>query len=150
MAKNKFTKEQIEILRLNPYTSFVSEEMIGYTKEFKEEFWKRMQAGDKTRKILTDLGYDPEMLGKSRMISVYSQVKQEAASPHGFRDRSTGKPTPESPNAGQYMGIPENLALQRMQMDLLHMRQELDFVKKILSTGQNAQKEKKKVKKEEN
>lgn len=148
MAKYKFTKEQIEILRLNQYTSFVSEDMIGYTKEFKEEFWKRMQAGDKTRKILTDLGYDPEMIGKSRMISLYTQVKQEAASPRGFRDRSMDKPLQESPNSGQYAGISENLALQRMQMDLLHMRQELDFVKKILSTGQNAQKEKK-TKKEE-
>lgn len=143
MAKYKFTKEQIEVLRLNPYTSFVSEDMIGYTKEFKEEFWKRMNAGDKTRKILTDLGYDPEMLGKSRMISVYLQVKEEAASRMGFRDRQTNKPAQPPVHQGEYVGFPENVALQRMQMDLIHMRQELDFVKKILSTGQNAQTEKK-------
>ncbi len=83
------------------------------------------------------------------MISIYTQVKQEAASPHGFRDRSMERPLQEAPNSGQYMGVSRNLALQRMQLDLLHMRQELDFVKKILSTGQNAKKETKKNKKED-
>lgn len=133
MAKNKFTQEQIEKLRLNPYTYSVTETTLRYTKEFKEEFWRRIQDGDKTRKILTDLGYDPDMLGKSRMISVYTQVKEEACSKDGFRDFSTRTCNPKSPNAGKYDGIPENLVMQRMQTDLIHMRQELDFLKKVLA-----------------
>lgn len=133
MAKNKFTQEQIDKLRLNPYTYSVNESTLRYTKEFKEEFWRRLQDGDKTRKILKDLGYDPEMLGKSRMISVYSQVKEEACSKEGFRDFSTRTYNQKPPHSGQYEGIPNNLAMQRMQSDILHMRQELDFLKKVLA-----------------
>lgn len=133
MAKNKFTQEQIDKLRLNPYTYSVNENTLRYTKEFKEEFWRRLQDGDRTKKILTDLGYDVEILGKSRMISIYNQVKEEAASPEGFRDYGTRIRSQKSPNAGKYDGIPENLVMQRMQTDLIHMRQELDFLKKVLS-----------------
>lgn len=38
MGTNKFTKEQMEQLRLNPYVEKVSETTITYTTAFKERF----------------------------------------------------------------------------------------------------------------
>ena len=141
MAKYKFTEEQMEMLRLNPYTFSVTPDMIRFTKEFKEEFWKKYQEGYSTRKILKDLGYDSEMIGKSRMISIYQQVKTEAASPQGFRDPDTNHFKAINPNNGQYQAVPDNLAMQRMQKDMIHMRQELDFLKKLLNSASQQDKQ---------
>ena len=74
------------------------------------------------------------MLGKSRLISVYQQVKNEAASKQGFRDRSSTK-TSFVMSDGDYSSIPDNQAMVKMQNDLNHMRQELNFLKKILSSN---------------
>ena len=38
-AKKKFTPEEVEVLRANPYTEKVSEEQISFTLAFKEAFW---------------------------------------------------------------------------------------------------------------
>ena len=133
MAKYKFTEEQMEKLRLNPYTFSVTPDQIRFTREFKEEFYKRLQDGDSTRTILRDLGYEDGLLSKSRMISIYQSVKTEAASPTGFRDPQKRKTGSYNPTQGDYDGVPDNIAMQRMQKDLKHMRQELDFLKKLLS-----------------
>lgn len=132
MAKYKFTEEQMERLRLNPYTYSVTPDQIRFTKEFKEEFFRRMQDGALTRKILKDLGYDEDLFTKSRMISIYQSVKTEAASPRGFHDPEQ-KLSAFNPNQGKYEGVSANLAMQRMQKDMIHMRQELDFLKKMLN-----------------
>lgn len=46
MERNKFTPREIQILKNNPYTYSVTEYNIFYTKEFKEEFWRRYQEGE--------------------------------------------------------------------------------------------------------
>lgn len=133
MVIHQFTEEQMEKLRLNPYTFSVTPNQIRFTKEFKEEFFRRLQDGDTSRKILRDLGYSDDLISKSRMISIYQSVKTEAASPNGFTDPNKRKTSVYNPNQGKYEGVPDNIAMQRMQKDLSLMRQELDFLKKILS-----------------
>ena len=49
----------------NPYTLHVSTTQITFTNAFKEEFWRRYQDKDTPRTIMYDLGYDPEVLGRS-------------------------------------------------------------------------------------
>jgi len=137
MAVHQFTEEQIEKLRLNPYTFSVTPNQIRFTKEFKEEFYRRLQDGDTSRKILRDLGYSDDLISKSRMISIYQSVKTEAASPRGFSDPNKRKFNSYNPNQGNYDAVPDNIAMQRMQNDLKHMRQELDFLKKLLSFGED-------------
>ncbi len=58
MTRNhsKFTKQQINIFQLNPYTYRISESTIRFTLEFKKEFWKRYQAVQYPPRSLTDLG----------------------------------------------------------------------------------------------
>ena len=40
MHRNKFTVEQVEILREHPYVRYVNEAVVSFTVEFKEEFWR--------------------------------------------------------------------------------------------------------------
>ena len=67
MSIRSFTKEEQAILRENKYTYSVSANTISFTIEFKKEFWKRYQAGQRPRHIVEELGYDYQMLGESRV-----------------------------------------------------------------------------------
>ncbi len=131
MAK-KFTKKEITLLKKNPYTLSVSESTLKFTKDFKEEFWRRYQLGDYPKKILTDMGYNLELLGDARIISIYQNIKREAYSEHGFHEGTVRK-DPKSIKQ-DFSHLPSEQALVRMQHELLYMRQELDFIKKIIKT----------------
>lgn len=78
MKRNTFTKRKIQILKSNPYTYRVTESQIFYTKEFKEEFWRRYQEGETTRKIVEELGYDLDMLGTARLSGLQINIKKQA------------------------------------------------------------------------
>lgn len=119
----------MKILRENPYTYSVSEKTLRFTKAFKEELWARYQMGDKPRKILTDLGYDPEMLGKNRVISIYIHVKREAESPEGFRDFGCRRPSSPYKREEKSKGVSDNQAIRRLQNELTYVRQEMELKK---------------------
>lgn len=67
MKKTRFTLEQMEELRANPYTEYVSEKTIQFTPVFKNEFWYQYTQGKGPSKIFRELGYDPETLGQYRI-----------------------------------------------------------------------------------
>jgi hypothetical protein len=130
MQTKLFTPQEIEILRENPYTLSVTEETIRYTLPFKQEYWRRHTLGQSATHIFIELGYDVSILGKGRVYAFASHVKKEAASKTGLHEGTyrRGLRT-DIPN---YTGMSNNEALARMQRELLYMRQELEFVKKII------------------
>ena len=62
----------------------MTESQIFYTKEFKEEFWRRYQAGETPRAIVEALGYDPDMLGQYRINGLQINIQKQAQRPEGF------------------------------------------------------------------
>lgn len=76
MNRNKFTKREIQLIRNNPYTYRVTESQIFYTKEFKEEFCRRYQAGESPRTIVEALGYAPDMNGQYRISSLQINLQK--------------------------------------------------------------------------
>ena len=52
IRRNKFTAEQVEILRGNPYVRNVNEDTVSFTVEFKEEFWRLYAEEDMAAYIL--------------------------------------------------------------------------------------------------
>ena len=66
MAKN-FTQEEIEILKNNKYTAYVDEKILRFTVAFKIAFMELYRQGVPPRKILPDLGYDLDIIGKARL-----------------------------------------------------------------------------------
>lgn len=132
MNRNKFTKREIQILKNNPYTYSVTESQLFFTKDFKEEFWRRYQAGDSTRKIVEELGYDPDMLGTSRLSGIQMNIQKQANSPTGFTE---GKGRRKQLKSGLYSvdENPSDETIVKMQHELMYLRQEVEFLKKISS-----------------
>lgn len=139
-AKRKFTEEEIRILAANPYTYRVTEKTIRFTLAFKEEFLRRDKEGYSVKQIFIDLGYDYEMLGKRRCEGVRQHVVHEAISESGLHE---GTLFPKiKPSSRDYTTLPESKAIEYMQHELLYLRQEVEFLKKIISQDNGAKRKK--------
>lgn len=136
----EYTSKQIRELEKNPYVYKVTKHKLYFTAKFKEEFWIRYQAGNTPRKILSDLGFDLSYFGQKQIDSITQGIKKQALSRNGFKEgqsrenRIAIKPTDE-----QELSSPQSI--QRMQNELLYLRQEVEFLKKIISAD-NARKKK--------
>ena len=134
MNRNKFTKREIQLIKNNPYTYAVTESQICYTKEFKEEFWRRYQEGEKPRVIVEALGYDPDMLGQSRINGLQINVQKQANSDEGFtQGKGPGRKRKLQRELYDVENKPTEETLVKMQHEILYLRQEVEFLKKITS-----------------
>ena len=126
MGTNRFTEEQQELLRLNPYVDKVSETSITYTEEFKERFYQEYKAGNMPSAILQGMGFEPRMLGRKRIDRFVVNVKKYEVQGEDFHDRrkeSNGRPrtkdlTPEE-------------EISRLEHQVRYLKQENEFLKKV-------------------
>jgi len=121
---NKFTAEQVEILCGNPYVRSVNEDVVSFTTEFKDEFWhlyseEKMSAYD----ILCHMGLDYHMLGSSRVQGITNNIKRERRRYGEFRG------TRSADTSGK---LPPNQEITRLRMEVEYLRQEQEFLKKII------------------
>lgn len=126
MAK-AFTPEQKERLRSNPYTYKVSDRQIHFTAEFKEKFYQLRQEGLSLNEVITSLGYDPEMLGEKRIDGISHLINKAVREGKGFREGVAPRTSildEERPELTR-----ENFL--KMQHELLYLRQEVEFLKKL-------------------
>ena len=127
MQWKEFTQEELMELRSNPYVKSITPKMVRFTTEFKEKFWELYQEGTSPIAIVTNLGFDPEVLGMSRINGIMQHIKETAGSGEGFRDYRQSNTLVE--NIGD---MTPSKALIRMQHELIYMKQELEFIKKII------------------
>ena len=130
MNQKHFTEEEIDSLKKNPYTLKIDEKRISFTAEFKDFFWQRYQAGDPPKLIFNELGYDTHILGKKRVDGIVKKIRDRAISGVGFSNeiyRSRNKI-----KSSQAITEPTHQNLAYMQNELLYLRQEVDFIKKII------------------
>ncbi|MDO4188843.1 MAG: hypothetical protein Q4D29_07610 [Lachnospiraceae bacterium] len=133
MERNKFTPREIQILKNNPYTYRVTEYNIFYTKEFKEEFWRRYQEGESPRMILEALGYDPDILGQARVTGVQINIKKQAEREGGFTEGKSHRRKGYKKELYSVEEKPNDETIVKMQHEILYLRQEVEFLKKITS-----------------
>lgn len=126
----QYSTKEIRELKANPYTLKITKYQLSHTVKFKEDFWIGYQAGNSPRKIIADLGYNPDMFGQKRIDSLVQKIKKQALSGYGFT---------EGPNRTKRLPIKKTEAvfdtpqsLEQMQHELLYLRQEVEFLKKIL------------------
>ena len=93
-------------------------------------FWKRYQAGQSPSRILADLGYDVDALGKRRIQAIRDHIRKEAASPKGLHE-GNALCRKRRPHSTDYSAVPKEQAVELMQHELLYLRQEMEFVKKL-------------------
>lgn len=135
MTNKKFTQEEMDILRKNPYVVSVCPTKITYSLAFKKFALEQAQQGFKSTQIFPKAGFDPEMLGKPRMIAALKQIKREAASPEGLREPK-GKSREERLAAfakENYEKKQTKVAIRELQKKIVHLEQQIEFLKKIQS-----------------
>ena len=129
----EYTPKQIKKLEANPYTLKVTKNKLYFTIKFKEDFWINYQAGNAPRKILSDLGYDLEYFGQKQIDSIVQRIKKEALSGNGFREgENRERRIPMKATNREELSSPQSI--ERMQNELLYLRQEVEFLKKIIMT----------------
>ena len=128
MAK-LFTHEEQEILRANPYTLSVNDQQIKFTIPGKRFILNEYEKPDVSLKqAFRNAGYDPDLLGPSRIRSAIRRMREEAASPKGFREPSISSRLAEEDLTRKRTAT----AIKELQRELLKTQQELAFLKKIL------------------
>ncbi len=127
----EYTEKQIKELKKNPYVFKVTKHRIYYTAKFKEEFWISYQAGNTPRKILTDFGFDLSEFGQKQIDSLVQRIKKQALSGNGFSEGGNRqRRLPMKATAESELSSPQSI--ERMQNELLYLRQEVEFLKKII------------------
>lgn len=135
----EYTAKEMKLLKANPYTFKITKNKLYFSIEFKEAFWTAYQAGMAPRKILEDLGYDLEMFGQKQIDSIVQRIKSQAQSVNGFRqgENRTRRKKDE-------LCIPEGTAIESGEAlmgilnEVKYLRQEVEFLKKIVKTENTA------------
>lgn len=136
----EYTPKQIKKLEANPYTLKVTKNKLYFTIKFKEDFWINYQAGNAPRKILSDLGYDLEYFAQKQIDSIVQRIKKEALSGNGFREgENRERRIPVKATNREELSSPQSI--ERMQNELLYLRQEVEFLKKIIMTNNSKKRE---------
>lgn len=136
----EYTEKQIKELEKNPYVYRATKHKLYYTAKFKEDFWISYQAGNAPRKILSDFGFDLKIFGQKQIDSIVQHIKKQALSGNGFTEgENRQRRVPVKATAEEELSSPQSI--QRMQNELLYLRQEVEFLKKLITTD-NAKREK--------
>ena len=131
MPGKAFTQEEIRILRENPNTFEVSTYRLAFTKEAKERILELSAAGKSARGIVIELGYDPEMLGNSRIKNIAYHVRQEAESEHGIHQGYV-KRSMKRITSSQIAELEESAeSYAKLKNEIIYLREEVEFLKKI-------------------
>ena len=124
-----YMRQELEFLRSNRYTYKVTTSKIFFTAEFKEAFYQKRQDGLTLKETILALGYDPEVLGEKRIDGISHLINKAVREGKGFTEGIKPRTSildEECPDLTR-----ENFL--KMQHELLYMRQELEFLKKISS-----------------
>ena len=136
----EYTAKQIKELEKNPYVYKATKHMIYYSAKFKEDFWTSYQAGNTPRKILVDFGFDLSMFGQKQIDSLVQHIKKQALAGTGFSEGSN-RTKRMAMKATDEIEVSSPQSIERMQNELLYLRQEVEFLKKII-TAENSKKKK--------
>jgi hypothetical protein len=126
-------------LKANPYTFKVTKNKLYFTAKFKEDFWVSYQAGNAPRKIMQDLGYDLSIFTQKQIDNYVQRIKKEALSGNGFSEgENRERRVPMKATKEEDLSSPQSI--ERMQNELLYLRQEVEFLKKIISADNSKRK----------
>ena len=127
----EYTAKQIKQLEKNPYVFKATKHRLYYTAKFKEDFWVSYQAGNTPRKILTDFGFDINIFGQKQIDSLVQHIKKQALAGNGFTEgENRQRRVPMKATLEEELSSSQSI--ERMQNELLYLRQEVEFLKKII------------------
>ena len=89
---------------------------------------------------MTDLGYDLSMFTQKQIDNYVQRIKKEALSGNGFTE-GENRTKRVAMKATDEIELSSPQSIERMQNELLYLRQEVEFLKKII-TAENSKKKK--------
>ena len=129
MSKSSFSIKEQELLGQNPYTFRVSAKQITFTTEFKEAFWKMYSEERLCPETIVELlGYDPALLGISRISGIQQHIKSEMQGPTSHHNERRGRRRCKLNTSDGDSG-PKSL--EEMWQEIQYLRQEVEYLKKI-------------------
>lgn len=132
--KRLFTPEEIELFEKNIYTYKVSESVIKFTDDFRDDFWRLYLTDMPVKEIFATLGYDAEILGTKRIDGfVYHLRKERLTNEQRINSISRTSRLRRPPADLKYSDMKAKEAIKAMEIELTYLRQEVDFLKKIYS-----------------
>lgn len=135
----EYTAKEMKLLKANPYTFKVTKNKLYFTVEFKEAFWTAYQAGMAPRKILADMGYDLEIFGQKQIDSMVQSIKRQAQCGNGFRQGENRRHRKKDGLSMMDGTSPKSKeALEGICNEVKYLRQEVEFLKKIVKTENTA------------
>ena len=136
----EYTAKQIKQLEKNPYVFKATKHRLYYTAKFKEDFGVSYQAGNTPRKILTDFGFDINIFGQKQIDSLVQHIKKQALAGNGFTEGETRqRRVPMKATLEEELSSSQSI--ERMQNELLYLRQEVEFLKKIIIADNSRKKD---------
>lgn len=125
VSKIKFTLEEIEAFRSNPYVIRVSEKSIYFSQTFKEILVREGRSGKSQMMILRDLGINARVLGEDRVECLFKRARKQAARPDGFRrTKPVGRPKKVT-----FVSVEEENRYLKDRLE--YLEQENEFLKKL-------------------
>lgn len=128
MAKRNFTEDERQHLLASSYVLAVSPTIVHFSAAFKKKFWEALLDGKKPRDIISELGLDPDVLGDNRISGLKTMIHNEYKAGKGFRDLTNYN------GLNQFM--PNESKVKYLEQQLAYKDQEIEFLKKIVSLGQ--------------
>ena len=121
-----FTLEQKIALEANPFTLQVTDYKIWFTIAFKQYMIEeRTKNHTKWKDIFRKAGYDPDVLGKTRIDYITKAVLKEAASPEGLHETISQKSAKKVSDHQQL-----RTAIRELQSEVTRLNQQVEFLKK--------------------
>lgn len=133
-TKKKFSPEEVETLRANPYTERVTTEKISFTLAFKKEFWRLSVEGCTGNAAFRKLGYDPEVLGFERVHNITKRIRRAAKTPEGLKGKAKSRMriSKEHFSSAQLEKLSRRESEQRLQNEIVYLQQQMAFLKKLM------------------
>ena len=120
MSKLKFSKEDIEKLKNNPYIFNITEKAITYADEFKEKFIELYNNGITPTEIFRKCEIPPEIIGQKR-IDTFSY--RDGKLLEDDRKGKSGRPKTKQLNKDE--------EIRQLKHKIKYQEQQIEFLKKI-------------------
>jgi len=136
LVRKEFKAEELKELVASEYIISVSRKGVTYTEGFKVLFWTRYKDGVDVADIFNDAGINPEIIGRERMRDLARLIKKQKDKESQIQIKAEEKPQiPNPPNKPKYsrFALSED-EISKMFHQVAYMSQELEFIKKIIST----------------
>jgi hypothetical protein len=142
-VRKEFTAEQLKELVMSEHIVSVSRKNVTYTDTFLALFWQRYCDGVDVGQIYRDAGIDPEIIGRERMRDLARKIRlqKDKEAEVQIIVPTTDETTPSKPKIPKAPNKPKHTKFaltederSNMYHQVAYMSQELEFIKKIIST----------------